>query len=57
MSGTNFACHFNTYDAMGKFDRQQTDDFFLIFPIKQDLTFHATCPIGDNLHEMSNPIF
>ena len=30
--------------------------FFLFFPRKQDLTFHANC-LGDSLHEMSDPIF
>ena len=30
--------------------------FFLFFPRKQDLTCHANCLPGDNLHEMSNPV-
>ena len=31
--------------------------FFVIFPRKQVLTFHASCLQGDNLHEMSKPVF
>ena len=31
--------------------------FFLIFPRKQDLTFMQIVSIGDNLHEMSKPVF
>ena len=36
---------------------QQTtiDDIFLMFPRKQDLTFHANCL--HNSHEISNPVF
>ena len=30
---------------------------FQCFPRKQDLRFHANCPIGDYLHEMSEPVF
>ena len=30
---------------------------FLIFPRKQDLTFMQIVSIGDNLHEMSKPVF
>ena len=30
---------------------------FLLFPRKQDLIFHANCLIGDNLHELLNPVF
>ena len=52
---------------MGKLSRRQISDMFLIFHQKQDLTFHANClyrirhfmqivSIGDNLHEMSNPV-
>ena len=33
--------YFNTYYAMGKFSRWQTDDMFLIFPRKWDLAHHA----------------
>ena len=29
---------------------------FLIFPRKQDLTFHVNVSLGDNLHEMSKPV-
>ena len=32
-----------TFYAMGKFSRQQTDDMFLNFPRKYDLTLHADC--------------
>ena len=38
------------------FDRRNTE-IFLIISIKQVLTFHANCLVGDNLHDMSNPIF
>ena len=31
--------------------------FLLSFPRKQDLIIHANCVIGDNLHEMSEPVF
>ena len=34
--------HFNTCHVMGKFSRRQTD-IFLIFPRKNDLTFHVNC--------------
>ena len=50
----------NLYHSLGIFSRRQIDDIFLIFPRKQDLTFHANCEIvslGDNLHEMSYPVF
>ena len=30
--------------------------FFLIFPIKQVLTFHEIVSTEDNLHGMSNPV-
>ena len=31
------------YHSLGIFSRRQVDDMFLIFPRKQDLTFHANC--------------
>ena len=31
------------YYSLGIFCRRQIDDIFLIFPPKQDLTFHANC--------------
>ena len=31
----------NLYHSLGIFSRRQIDDIFLIFPRKQDLTFHA----------------
>ena len=34
---------FNLYHSLGIFSRRQIDDIFLIFPSKQDLTFHANC--------------
>ena len=34
---------FNLYHSLGIFSRRQIDDIFLIFPRKQDLTFHANC--------------
>ena len=45
------------YHSVGNFSRRQIDDNVLIFPRKQDLTFHANCLLRDNLHEMSNPVF
>ena len=30
---------------------------FSYFSRKQNLAFHANCLHGDNLHEMSNPVF
>ena len=47
-----------TLSTLGKiFSRQHLEIFFLIFPRKQDLTFHANCLQGDNLHEMSDPVY
>ena len=34
---------FDCYHSLSIFSRQQIDDIFLIFPRKQDLTFHANC--------------
>ena len=31
--------------------------FSLFFTEEKVLTFHANCLLGNNLHEMSNPIF
>ena len=33
----------NLYHSLGIFSRRQIDDIFLIFPRKQDITFHANC--------------
>ena len=33
----------NLYHSLGIFSRRQIDDIFLIFPRKQDMTFHANC--------------
>ena len=33
----------NLYHSLGIFSRRQNDVIFLIFPRKQDLTFHANC--------------
>ena len=33
----------NLCHSLGIFSRRQIDDIFLIFPRKQDLTFHANC--------------
>ena len=35
--------YINLYHSLGIFSRRQIDDIFLIFPRKQDLTFHANC--------------
>ena len=43
---------------LGKIFSRRFEIFFLIFPRKQDLTFHANClQFGDNLHEILNPVF
>ena len=48
-SGENFGdtleyfLSFNLYHSLGIFSRRQIDDIFLIFPRKQDMTFHANC--------------
>ena len=34
----------------------QIGDISFYFPQRTGLTFHANC-IGDNLHELSNPVF
>ena len=34
---------FNLYHSLDEFSRWQIDNIFLIFPRKQDLTFHANC--------------
>ena len=33
----------NIYHSLDSFSRRQIDDIFLIFPRKQDFTFHANC--------------
>ena len=38
-----FETDFNLYHSLGIFSRRQNDVIFLIFPRKQDLTFHANC--------------
>ena len=44
---SNFdATDINTYHTMGRFNRQETDDIFLILPRQQDLTLHANCLLG-----------
>ena len=42
--------------TLGKFFSRRCFFFFFLsyFPRKQDVTFHANCLNGDNLHEMSN---
>ena len=51
--------HINlTLSTLGKiFSRQHFEIFFSFFPRNQDLTFHANCLQGDNLHEMSDPVY
>ena len=39
----NLPPRFNLYHSLGIFSRRQTDDIFLIFSRKQDLTFQANC--------------
>ena len=49
-----------TFSILGKFFSRRHIEmflfFFLFFP-EQDLSFHANCLSGDNLHEMSYPDF
>ena len=35
--------HIDLYHSQGIVSRRQIDDIFLIFPRKQDMTFHANC--------------
>ena len=47
----------DTYSAMGEFSRQQIYIFLFFFPENR---IDISCKLslkGDNLHEMSNPIF
>ena len=46
----------NLYLSLGKCSRQQTDDIFLFFPENRILHFMQIVSIGDNLHDMSNPV-
>ena len=46
----------NFYHSLSLFSRRHIDVIFLFF-LEQDLTFHAICLHGDNLHEMSNSVF
>ena len=50
---------FNLYQSLGKFSRRQIDNniFFLIYPRRQDLTFHRTVSTEDNLLAILNPVF
>ena len=49
----------NTYHAMGRFSRQQTDDtyIFLFFLENRIGHFMQMVSLGDHLHEVSDPIF
>ena len=49
-----FLHHLDLYHSLGIFSRRQIDIFFLIFPRKQDLTFHTNCLHWSNLPEISN---
>ena len=42
---------------MGKFSRWQTDEIFLFFLENRIRHFMQIVSLGDNLHEVSNPIF
>ena len=48
---------FNTYQAMGRFSRQQIGDVFLIFQENRIWHFMQIVSLGNNLHEVSDPIF
>ena len=48
----------NSYQAMGKFSKWQTDDSFLIFSKKQMIwQFMQIVSSRDNLHEISNCVY
>ena len=48
---------FNLYHSLGKFSRWQIDDmFFLYIPENSFWHFMQIVSIGDNLHEISNPV-
>ena len=47
---------FNHYHSLRIFSRQQIGDIFLIFPINRIWHFMLIVYIGNNLHEMSNPV-
>ena len=50
----NDPCVFKYLALWVKFSAGDVLKYFLLFPRKQILLFHAN---GDNLHEMSNPVF
>ena len=45
------------YHSLGKFSSQKTDDIFLFFQENRIRHFMQIVSIGDNLHEMSKPVF
>ena len=47
----------NIYHAMGKFSRCQTHIFSFFFLENRILHFMQIFSLGDNLHEVSDPIF
>ena len=47
----------NLYHSMDRFRRQQIDYIFLCFPENRIRYFIQIISIGDNLHEMSKPVF
>ena len=49
--------HSNTYYAMGKSSRRQSDGIFLFFLENRIWHFMQIVSFGDNLHEVSDPIF
>ena len=48
---------FNLYHFQGKYNRWQTGDIFLFFPENRMRHFKQVVSNGDNLLEMSNPVF
>ena len=48
---------FNTYHAMGRFNRGKLMIFFLFFLENRIWYFMQIVSLGDNLHAVSNPIF
>ena len=51
------ASFFNPYLTLGKFSRWQIDGIFLIFPRKQDVTFHAYCLLRKKWKKVFQNVF
>ena len=56
LSAEVFWSFYNLDHSLGNFRRQYIWRYFLIFPANRIWHFMQTVSIGDNLHEMSNPV-